>query len=159
MLERILKSLTAVACLAVCCGSLAAQTQRTITIRMIDGATGKLLSSANLLIRINHQKAPHADWVHTNEDDTATVTLPPDATVITPEATYHDTMETYVNCDAVKDKQSSGAHWYPVADILSMGVAAPNGCGKKTAVPKPGEFIFFVRHKNWQDSMKQDYTE
>jgi hypothetical protein len=155
-----LKALLTVACVAVCCGSLVAQTKRTITIRMIDGSTGKVLSTSNLLIRINHQKTPHADWVHSNEDDTATVTLPPDAILLTPLATYHDTMETYVNCDAVKDKQSSGAHWYPINDILSMGIVTPNGCSsKRTAVAKPGEFVFFVRQKNWQDSMKQDYTE
>ena len=159
MFARTLTALLTIVCIAVFCGSLAAQTDRTITIRMLDGATGKLLSSANLLIRINHQKTPHADWVHANEDGTARLTLPPDATVLTPEATYHDTMETYVNCDSVKDKQFSGAHWYAVYGILSTGVVTPNGCGKKTAVAKPGEFIFFVRHKNWQDSMRQDYTE
>lgn len=156
MLERILKALLTVACAAVCCGSLAAQTAKTITIRMIDGASGKPLSSSSVLIRINHLPTPHGDWVHANEDGTATVTLPPDATLLTPQASYGDAMDSYVNCDAVKDKEFVGPHWYAVSEILATGVVTPNGCGKRTAVAKPGEFVFFVRAKNWRDSMQTE---
>jgi hypothetical protein len=159
MIRRTHGALLLLVCMAASCGFLQAQTNKTITIRMLDGRTGKILETSNVLIRINRQETVHADWVKQNEDGTGKLTLPPDATVLTAHATYDTTMQIYVNCDSVKDKVAAAEHWYTVSEILTSGMVAPNGCSKRTAVAKPGEFVFFVRPNNWREVMKQDYSD
>ena len=69
-------------------------------------------------------------------------------------ATYHQSMDIYINCDAGKEKDTHTLHWYSISDILNSGVAAPNECYKGKyedsahATAKPGEFIFFVRESD-----------
>jgi hypothetical protein len=146
-------------CSAVFCVSLAAQATKTITIRMLDSRTGKLIATSDYLVRINHEKTVHGDWVVQNENGSGKLTLPADATEVMIRATYDLATLTYVNCDTNKDRGSSERaasldHWYSVADILKLGVVAPNGCvGKKVpdklqVVANPGEFVFFVRKPN-----------
>jgi hypothetical protein len=146
-------------CLAAYCGSIRAQKQETITIRMLDSRTGVLIASSSYLVRINHQDAEHADWIKKNEDGTGRFTLPAGADFLSIHATYDSATTIYANCDADKDRGSaehapSLNHWYSVAAILATGVVAPNACaGKKVpeklqVVAKPGEFVFFVRPLN-----------
>jgi hypothetical protein len=148
-------------CLAAsaCFGTVSAQTEKTIIVRMIDSRTGILIASSNYLVRINHLKEEHGDWIVKNEDGSGKLTLPADAEEISIHATYDSATMIYANCDAEKDhgsseKAASQEHWYPVATILASGVVAPNGCvGKKVpeklqVVAKPGEFVFFVRPLN-----------
>jgi hypothetical protein len=153
------------ACLAVLGGSVYAQTDRTITIRMLDSKTGILISSSNYLVRVNHLEVMHGDWVRQNEDGTGKLTLPADAEVFTIHATYDSATLIYANCDADKDRGSaerapSPDRWYPVASVLSSGVVAPNNCvGKKVperlqVIAKPGEFVFFVRPLNTQERFR-----
>ena len=140
-------------CLAALCGPARAQTDKTITIRMLDSKTGLLISTSNFLVRINHLEQVHGNWVKQNEDGTGRLTLPADAEVVSIRATYDSATLTYVNCDADKDRGSadhaaSPDHWYPVADILTSGVVAPNGCvGKKVprscrCLPNPENLSF-----------------
>jgi hypothetical protein len=153
-------------CLAASCGSLNAQTEKTITIRMLDSKSGLLIASSHFLVRINHQEASHGDWVHQNEDGTGKLTLPPDADVISIHATYESATLIYANCDADKDRGSaehaaSPDRWYSIATILESGIVAPNGCvGKKVPdklqiFAKPGEFVFFVRPLNSMERMRE----
>jgi hypothetical protein len=153
-------------CLAAFCGSVRAQTEKTITIRMVDGKTGLLIASSNFLVRVNHQEAAHGNWVHLNEDGTGKLTLPADADVISIHATYDSATLVYANCDADKDRGSaehaaSPDHWYSIATILASGIVAPNGCvGKKIpeklqVVANPGEFVFFVRPLNSVERFKE----
>jgi hypothetical protein len=141
---------------AALCGQLRAQSEKTITIRMIDTRTGVLIASSNYLVRINHQETEHGDWVTKNEDGSGNLTLPADADVLLIRATYERATLVYANCDADKDRGSADhataqSHWYPIDKILSTGLVAPNTCvGKKVpeklqVVAKPGEFVFFVR--------------
>ena len=53
---------------AALCGQLRAQSEKTITIRMIDTRTGVLIASSNYLVRINHQEEVHGNWVKQGED-------------------------------------------------------------------------------------------
>jgi len=144
------------ACLAAFCGSVCAQTEKTVTIRMLDSRTGLLIATADFLVRVNHEPTVHGDWVKQNEEGTGKLTLPNDADVISIHATYNSAMSIYANCDAVKDRGTSERaaspdRWYSVSAILKSGVLAPNDCaGKKVpdrlqVVAKPGEFVFFVR--------------
>ena len=94
-------------CLAALCGSGYAQTEKTITIRMLDSKTGLLIATSNFLVRVNHEETVHGDWVKQNEDGTGKLTLPGDADVVSLRATYESAMYTYSNCDADKDRPSS----------------------------------------------------
>jgi hypothetical protein len=151
---------------AASCGLLIAQKQKTITIRMVDNRTGRLIASSNYLVRINHQEAEHGNWITKNEDGTGKLILPADADVLSIHATYEDATMIYVNCDADKDRGSADHaaapdRWYPIADILTTGVVAPNQCvGKKVpeklqVVAKPGEFVFFVRPLNSREKFSE----
>ena len=154
------------ACMAAMCGAVPAQTDKTITVRMVDSRTGLLIASNNFLVRVNHLEAVHGDWVRTNEDGTGNLTLPGDATVISIHATYDSATQVYVNCDTNKDRGSADHaanpdRWYPVATILTSGMVAPNDCvGKKVpeklqVVAKPGEFVFFVRPMNSMERFRE----
>jgi hypothetical protein len=148
------------------CSLVSAQDQKTITIRMIDNRTGLLIPSSYFLVRVDHQQFEHGDWVKKNDDGTGALTLPADANLLAVHATYDTASYVYVNCDADKDHGSaehapSPDRWYPIADILSKGVVAPNNCiGKKVpdklqVIAKPGEFVFFVRELNAIEKFRQ----
>jgi hypothetical protein len=160
MIRRTLQTSCLLFCLAALCGFAVAQAQQTITLRMLDGRTGKLIHTSDFLVRINQEKTVHANWVTLNEDGTGKLTVPGDATVLSVRATYDNTMSVFVNCDTDNsslkrlDREPSPDRWYKVSDILALGVVAPSGCGGKKVsdklqvVAKPGEFIFFVRKRN-----------
>jgi hypothetical protein len=154
--------------IALLCAGVPAQTGNTITVRMLEGRTGRLVMTTDFLVQINHQQEQHANWVTLNEDGSGKLTLPPGATDISIHGKYDSSMSVYVNCDMEKGKgilenqgllESAVApdRWYPVTDILNSGVVAPNGClskkdaAKQKIAPKPGEFVFFVRKKNWRE--------
>lgn len=152
-------------CIAALCGAMPAQTDRAITVRMVDSRSGLLIATNSFLVRMNHLEAVHGDWVRQNEDGTGNLTLPADATVISIHATYESATQVYVNCDTNKDRGSSDHaanpdRWYEVATILTSGIVAPNDCvGKKVpeklqVVAKPGEFVFFVRPMNSLERFK-----
>jgi hypothetical protein len=153
-------------CLTALCGSVYAQTEKTVTIRMIDTKTGILIASSNYLVRINHQETQHGDWTKKNEDGSGKLTLPADADVIAVHATYDGATFIYVNCDADKDRGSADHapnpdRWYSIATILTSGIVAPNSCiGKKVpeklqVIAKPGEFVFFVRELNSMEKLRE----
>jgi hypothetical protein len=155
-----------VLCLAAICGSLHAQGDKTVTIRMLDSRTGILIASSDYLVRINQQETVHGNWVVKNEDGSGKLTLPADAATVSIRATYDSNTAMYVNCDAAKDTGSSEHapgldRWYKVSEILETGVVAPNGCaGKKIpdrlqVFAKPGEFVFFVRKMNAREQLAQ----
>ena len=111
----------------------------------MDSKTTRPIGVSNFLVRINHQQTIHANWVTQNEDHSAKLTVPADATVVSIQATFDSAMQIFVNCDIVQKKQDPQAQWYPVSKILTSGVVAPNGCSKMKETAQPGEFIFFVR--------------
>jgi hypothetical protein len=165
MARRTCRVFLILVCLAAICGTVPAQTDKTIVIRMLDSRTGLLIASDSFLVRMNHIETDHGDWVRKNEDGTGSLTLPADATVISIHATYESATQVYVNCDTNKDRGSADHaanpdRWYEVATILTSGVVAPNGCvGKKVpeklqVVAKPGEFVFFVRQMNSMERFK-----
>jgi hypothetical protein len=167
------RSLTLLLCAAALCASLSAQTERTITItiRMLDARTGKLIAASNYLVRIDHDQTVHANWVTQNEDGSNKLTLPLPARLLTIQGTYDSATELYLNCDATGDKDKTAGHWYEVEKILTAGVAAPNGCAKpraaaklsadtkKMMAAKPGEFVFFVRKRNMLEQAEEDFAD
>jgi hypothetical protein len=164
MVQKTRRMLNLLLCMTACCGSLCAQTEKTITLRMLDGRTHKLVAASGFLVRVDHEKTVHANWVVQNEDGTGKLTIPNDASVLSVQGTYDHSMQTYINCDSAADKANPIDRWYAVSEIMATGVAAPNDCEKpkeafkfKVAV-KPGEFVFFVRKLSWQEQMREDYS-
>lgn len=149
-----------VVCITFLCAQQPQRQPRTITIIMVDGKTGKTMTPDNFVIRFNHLNAIRNDTLTLNDDGTGKVKLPADANLISVQGAYHNNIDIYVNCDAGLEKDTSTLHWYPIADILSNGLSAPNECYKgkyaKTAAipPARGEFIFYVREPNWRDSLQ-----
>jgi hypothetical protein len=166
MIVRPHRAFSIVLCAAAFCLSICAQSEKTVTVRMLDSRTGLLIATSNYLVRVNHQQEEHGNWIVKNEDGSGNLTLPADAELVSIHATYEDAMLIYANCDADKDRGSaehapSQDRWYPVATILSSGVVAPNNCiGKKVpeklqVVAKPGEFVFFVRPLSAREKLDQ----
>lgn len=157
MVRRTLRAFLLIVWTAALCAQLHAQTGKSITIRLLDGKTGRAISASGFLVRADHQPAVHGDWVSQNEDGTGELKVPAGASVISIHASYENSMEIYVNCDSAKQIATASDLWYPVSEILAQGIVAPNGCVKpKTAeklnvVAKPGEFVLFVRKMNWRE--------
>jgi hypothetical protein len=159
--QRIRIDLGRLLMLAVCAGMiclpLLGLAQKKITVRILDGKTGEKVTPDNLEARINRQQTYHIEWVKISDDGTVQLTLPDNATALSLRATYGNSLEFYVNCDMARQKDTSADAWYPVKDILTDGLAIPNDCVKPKDIdkvkvdPKPGEFILFVRKKNWKE--------
>jgi len=159
MIERAYRALLPIACMCALAGVLQAQIGRTITIKVRDGKTGETVTPSNVHVRFNHQPEARGDWVDQKDDGTIEVKIPADAKAISVRATYENSMEYFVNCDVSKQKDSSAESWYPVTDILASGLAIPNDCvnqkdaDKVKAGVKPGEFVLFVRKRNWKEQV------
>ncbi|MFZ1087192.1 MAG: hypothetical protein WAN35_19690 [Terracidiphilus sp.] len=165
------RSLLLLLCAAALSASLSAQTARTITVRMLDGRTGKLIVASNFLVRIDHDQTLHADWMTQNEDGTSKLTLPQKAALLTIQGTFDSSTELYLNCDATGGKDKTADHWYEIAKILATGVATANSCAKphdaakltadakQRMVAKPGEFVLFVRKRSMMEQAQEDFGD
>lgn len=137
------------------CGTVHAETAKTIVLRVFNGKTGRPVVPTGYQVRVDHLTTLHPDWVKQNDDGTAVVTVPPETGVVALHLAYDNSMEIYVNCDA--ERNAFGDVWYPVSQILTKGYVAANGCGKAKVNEKykttaaPGELILFVREKNWKE--------
>jgi len=161
MVRKTYRALLVLLCMVALSGALHAQTAKTITIRLLDGKTGKAISTTGFLVRANHLPEVHVDWTRVNEDGTGELKVPADASALSIHATYENSMEIYVNCDGAKQIDSPSALWYSVSEIMTTGVVAPNGCvkpkdaDKLKATAKPGEFVLFVRKLNWKEQSQE----
>ncbi|MGA2570324.1 MAG: hypothetical protein ABSF23_07375 [Terracidiphilus sp.] len=146
-----IRNLARFAFAAALCACLHAQTANTISLRVLDGKTGLPVKASNFLVLVDHRQTVHNEWVKIGDDGTVLVTLPADAKEFSVKATYDMGMTTYIDCDAAKETDKERDIWYPVSLILRNGVVAPNECGRTDFDAKPGEFIFFVRKRDWHD--------
>lgn len=158
MAERMKNVMLLLLVMTVLCGSLPGQDTKSIVVRVLDGRTGHPIAPTGFQVRIDHLKAVHSDWAKPNEDGSAEITLPMDASAITMHFSYDSNMTVYVNCDSVNRKEMIGDLWYSVLDVLEKGTIVPNDClnPKKAAKfkapeQKPGELVYFVRPKNWHE--------
>ncbi|MGO8759284.1 MAG: hypothetical protein ACLQG3_14290 [Terracidiphilus sp.] len=136
---------------AALCAGLHAQTANTVSVQVRDAKTGLPVKASNFLVLVDRRDTVHNEWVKIDDDGTVLVTLPADAKEFSIKATYEMGMSTYINCDAAKETDKERNIWYPVSLILHNGIVAPNECGKTDFEAKPGEFIFFVRKRDWHD--------
>ena len=149
-----IRTLVGLLCAAVFCAGLHAQAAITVQIRLLDGKTGLPVKASNYLVRIDHHDTAHSEWVKMNDDGTVIVTLPSDAHEIAVKATYDMSTETYINCEVSKESDKQRDIWYPISQVLQSGVVAPNECSQTHYTAKPGEFVFFVRKRNWVEQLK-----
>lgn len=165
MVRQTLRVLQLFLCLIVSYGALYAQTPKTITLRMIDGKSGRLIATTDYLVRVNHQETIHANWVTMNDDGTGKLIVPGDASLLSIRASYDSATSLFVNCDSNNDTKGLNPgpvldRWYSVSDIMATGIVAPNECiGKKVPeklqlFAKPGEFVFFVRRMNVREEYR-----
>jgi hypothetical protein len=132
---------------------------------MLSNKTGKLIETSHFLIRVDREQTVHANWVTQNEDGTGKLTLPKSASLLLVQATFDSAELVYINCDSATGKGGPPAErWYSIAEILSTGIAVPDSCrsakqaAKLKTVAKPGELVFFVRQRNWEEEFKEDYS-
>ena len=134
---------------------------KTFTVRVFDGRTGTKVVPDNIQVRINHQSTAPVEWVKLADDGSAVITLPASATVLSVHATYDNGIEYYVNCDVARQRDNSQDTWYPLADVLTQGLAIPNECGRAHSASdlkievKPGEFVLLVRRHNFRDRAEE----
>ncbi len=98
-----------------------AQSTKTITLKVFDGKTGLAVTPTGYQVRVDRQQELHNDWAKTNEDGTATLTVPESAHEIALHLAYDDSMEIYIGCDA--DKNVHGDVWYLVPQILTKALS------------------------------------
>jgi hypothetical protein len=150
----VFRAFIALLCAATLCAGLHAQSGNTIQIRLLDGKTGLPVKASNYMVRIDHHDTAHNEWVQIKDDGTVLATLPLDAHEVAIKATYDMSMQTYISCDVAKESDKERDIWYPIAQILKSGVVAPNECSQTHYTAKPGEFVFFVRKRNWVEQLK-----
>lgn len=149
-----LRTLCRLALVLAVCTCLHAQDYNLITVILRDGRTGKIVTPSNFLLRVDHFETVHTEWVKIYDNGTVSIRVPPDAKVISLQATYDSGMDTYINCDASKQNDPEREIWYPVDAIMKTGVLAPNECSKTEYTAKPGEFVFFVRKRSVLDRIR-----
>jgi hypothetical protein len=139
----------------------------TISVRILDGRTGKPIIPSNVLLHVDHHDAlSNEGGVKMGDENSITVTPPHGSSVIALQGTYENSYAIYINCDAAADSNTDKLYWYTISEIVSTGVVAPNKCSvgvqgirgikKRAPLPeataKPGEFVFFVRPRNHRDT-------
>jgi hypothetical protein len=148
--------------LAAALGAALAQTGKSITLRVLNGKSGEKVTPDNIQVRFKSNGKIQTTWVKQDDDGDAEVAIPEGATAISFKATYDNSMAYYINCDVARQKETRSESWYPIADIFSGGIKIPNECIKEKDADKvkvdvkPGEFVLFVRKKNWVEGGTQD---
>lgn len=165
MQHRHLSNGTAAGALLLFCimlrGSLCAQTDRIVTLRMLDSKTGQPITTSEIEVRMrvpvtsNPTNGVLPVYVRPDKDGVGVATLPITASDIRVYASYGAANWSYVNCDSVQDRGSNREHWYSISEILRTGSAAPNFCSKRKIAVKPGEFVFFVRPMTFSEKMHE----
>jgi hypothetical protein len=138
---------------------LLAQTA-TIHVRVLDGRTGKNLSGMDLEFVDYHSDPDGRTHSDLNGRMTVTTTVDGDSYIAHPDAhgvLVFDVLGVdgaWTPCIRQKlydsNTQTYGSeHLYPVATIVASGLVAKNNCSRRTATPKPGELVIFIRPATW----------
>ena len=121
---------------------------RTITIRLLDGRTGKPIITDEAEVWIDKDQS-HVLTVHAALDGIATVQVPSGVTEVYVTARQDG---WYLNhCEVTKEKPVSS---FSMEQITKDGVVSANRCSRKTAVARPGELTMFLHYQNIWDKMK-----
>jgi len=124
---------------------LAAQT---FTIRLLNGKTGRPLSDKNVTLLWSPSYIPWEGFVvYFGKDGIGTVKVPTGSEFFIMQGGPKIGKEPYripfINCNA------SMSETIQVSEVLKRGYVPGNTCSKKTAVPRPGEIVFWAIPKPW----------
>jgi hypothetical protein len=149
-MKRYLPILSVIACWLLC----AAQQQPppvpatdTITIRLLNGNTGKPVKNSVTNL-----------WL--DDAQKAALNLATDANgeIRLRIANVQSKTLRFLPGDRVDCRYKNGQLFdpvkFPVQEILSHGVVAPNLCGKATAQPTPGVLVIFVRNMTFMEKWR-----
>lgn len=119
-----------------------------ITIKVVNGHNGKPLKDTTVDVWFGRKASPPPTLITSTNDGDAFLPIP-------------DSVETIViaaqrvgDCRAGNRKSYVEGNVYRVQDILRMGVAAQNTCGKARNQPTPGVLVFYVRPLHWWGKMR-----
>ncbi len=123
---------------------LAAQT---ITIRLLNGKTGQPMSNKNVTLEWSPGHFMQDSVVYFGKDGIGKVEVPIGAVFFTmmpgPKVGKEPYRVAFGDCNLV--------HWerIQIAEVLKNGYVPRNDCGKKSAVPLPGEIVFWALPIPW----------
>ncbi len=142
--------------IAVACCSLSAQTESAIIIRLLDSQTGNpivpIAGDNGISVTVNESNVnPHLT-ARVNKDGLWELHLAQEIEKVQIDTPAGPGGWGYVFCDCSRFRPSQLPS-YSVAEILKLGIVAPNHCNKRLAVAKPGEIVFFVRRPNWREKL------
>jgi len=141
---------------------LHSQSEKTITIRVMDSKTGLPVTKDDLHFYLWAVKEDPGAFSYSpdtvlsgNQTGTGTggVAIPDGLNYIRTWVSFGPTSWGLVSCDIPKGKPHA-IPIYSVSKILNSGVVAPNLCSRKTATAKPGEFVLFVRQMTFWEAMQ-----
>lgn len=130
------------------CAMLAPLCAETVTIKVVDGRSGRPISKAPMNVWTDNE-SKQATPIQTDENGTAQV-HPVDA---------HVGLRIQVG-DVLCQSPKADYSWlwvmtYPTQRVLEQGIVTDNYCGKATAAPRPGEVTIFVRPLTWWERLKE----
>jgi hypothetical protein len=128
---------------------LSPSSPRTIAVRLLDSRNSKPMISNDVEIWVDRDRS-HVIYTHTGRDGVATSVLPTGTSEVT---IYAQQNGWYLfRCDLTKDI-SKPAPFYPLDQIVSNGIAAPNRCSRRVTVAKAGEITLFLRPQTFWEKM------
>jgi hypothetical protein len=142
--------------IAAACMALSAQTERTITILLLDSQTGQpivpVAGNSGINVTVNESGANPQLKAHPVKDGLWELKVTQDVEKVQFDNPAGPGGWVYVYCDSSKLHPQTWPS-YSAAEIFNSGVEAPNRCNKRFAQAKPGEIILFVRRPNWMEKM------
>jgi hypothetical protein len=127
---------------AVLPATLAAQT---FTIRLLNGKTGKAMPNRKVTVR--WAEGLKSSEVSIGEDGAGRLEVVPGSQqfllTVGPKLGNEPYRLAYINCN------EPSMTMIRVTQVLETGLVPGNKCGSHTAVPKPGEIVFWAMPKPW----------
>jgi len=146
------RSLAIIAALGLSLGAGSSPSQQpatqTITIRMLHGKSGKPLSNKNVTLAWSPDFIPwHGTVVHLGKDGTGTADVPAGVELFEvmpgPKVGKEPGRIPYFDCNSPLFPHVS------VSQVLKKGVVSENTCSNKTAIPRPGEIVYWAKPLPW----------
>jgi hypothetical protein len=120
---------------------------QTITIRLLDGKTGRSLSDKNVTLLWSPDYFPPGSVIYFGKDGIGTVKVPSGSEFFImrggPKIGKEPYRIPFINCNALMPEMIQ------VSQVLKRGYVPGNTCSKKTAVPRPGEIVFWAMPTPW----------
>ena len=137
------------ACVLLIGGAIAPEclAAQTITVRMLNGKSGRPLSNKNVTLVWSPDFSPLGTVVHLGKDGTGTAEIRGDAELFRmipgPKAGKEPDRIPYIDCNEPMMERVQ------ISQVLKTGFVPGNACGKKSAIPRPGEIVFWAMPKPW----------